>query len=177
MGYVLRLEEPVFNQFKSYSTKVSAFLNEYDSQENAYLVEDYPYGFKLRCKIRFWIEYGGEKKGWRFCSQTTNPKSDQEQWNKPKYSTYSLTAMVMFLNEENHVVHDCLGEYLDENDLRQFLSAYEKGLSAFGLNFLKRRLRIFELYNSEREKGLDHKEAFIAAMKKFRQEDNTNKKS
>jgi len=37
------------------------------------LVEDYPYGFRLRCKIRFWLEYA-PKRGFRFVSQTTNPK-------------------------------------------------------------------------------------------------------
>lgn len=42
-------------------------------EASAYVVNDYPYGFRLRCKIRYWLEHS-LKKGTRFCSQTTNPK-------------------------------------------------------------------------------------------------------
>lgn len=62
------------------------YLTGYDSPENAYVVDDYPYGWKLRCKIRYWIET--TKNGDRMCSQTTNPKKPGEIWNKPKKSTY-----------------------------------------------------------------------------------------
>jgi hypothetical protein len=40
------------------------------SPETAYVVEDYPYGFRLRCKIRYWLEFKA-KKGFRLVSQTT----------------------------------------------------------------------------------------------------------
>ena len=70
------------------------------SPETAYLVEDYPYGFRLRTQIRYWIET--TKNGDRFCSQTKNPKVSYELWNKPKKSTYSAVG-VMFLDENNHV--------------------------------------------------------------------------
>lgn len=71
------------------------------SAETAYVVNDYPYGFKLRCKIRYWLEYS-PKKGFRFCSQTTNPKASGEVWNTPKKSTYSMLG-VMGLDEKGHV--------------------------------------------------------------------------
>jgi hypothetical protein len=42
-------------------TKATGFnmqiLKGHISQETAYLVDDYPYGFRLRCKIRYWLEY------------------------------------------------------------------------------------------------------------------------
>jgi hypothetical protein len=70
------------------------------NEETAYVVNDYPYGFRLRCKIRYWIETN--KNGSRFCSQTTNPKKAGEVWNKPKKGTYS-DLKALFLNEEEHV--------------------------------------------------------------------------
>lgn len=77
-------------------------LTGHTSPETAYVVEDYPYGFKLRCKIRYWLEHN-EKKGFRFCSQTTNPKVEgREVWNAPKKSTYTMLG-VMGLDEQGHV--------------------------------------------------------------------------
>lgn len=82
----------------------------HDSPETAYVVDDYPYGFRLRTKIRYWIETN-KRKGQRFVSQTVNPKyTDREIWNKPKASTYS-TLMVMYLDEKGHVHQDGVGMY------------------------------------------------------------------
>ncbi len=78
-------------------------LTGHTSPETAYRVEGYPYGFRLKCSIRYWLEYS-PKKGFRFCSQTTNPKVEGvEVWNAPKKSTYSMLG-VMGLNDEGHVV-------------------------------------------------------------------------
>jgi hypothetical protein len=77
------------------------------SPETAYVVDDYPYGYVLRCKIRYWIETAskGAKKGQsRFMSQTTNPKVDGEAWNKPKGGTYDAMEF-MYLDGEGHVQH------------------------------------------------------------------------
>lgn len=73
----------------------------HDDETTAYVVDDYPYGFRLRCKIRYWIETH-PKRGDRFCSQTTNPKVAGEVWNKPKKSTY-VEVGVMYLDDEGHV--------------------------------------------------------------------------
>lgn len=72
------------------------------SAETAYVVDDYPYGYTLRCKIRYWLEFH-PKRGFRFVSQTTNPKAAVERWNKPKASTYNQTPAVMYLDAEGHV--------------------------------------------------------------------------
>ena len=80
-------------------------LDGHTSAETAYLVKDYPYGRRLRCQIRYWIETatkGSAKSEQRWVSQTTNPKVPAETWNKPKPSTYSALA-VMYLDEKDHV--------------------------------------------------------------------------
>lgn len=86
------------------------------SPETAYVVEDYPYGFRLRCKIRYWIETAqkGAKKGQqRFMSQTTNPKKIGmgEVWNKPKASTYYMQAW-LYLDGDSHVQHTGVGMWV-----------------------------------------------------------------
>jgi hypothetical protein len=80
------------------------------SQETAFVVNDYPYGFTLRCKIRYWIEYR-PRFGFRFMSQTTNPKRPGEVWNKPKASTYAEHAACMYLDENGHVQWRGVGVY------------------------------------------------------------------
>ena len=95
-------------------------LQGHTSEETAYLVDDYPYGFRLRCKIRYWLEYR-PKKGFRFCSQTTNPKRG-DVWNAPKKSTYCELA-VMGLNAEDHVTWTGCSIY-DSSKLAAFGEVY-----------------------------------------------------
>lgn len=84
-------------------------------EESAYVVEDYPYGFRLRTTIRYWLET--TKRGDRFCSQTLNPKTDR--WNKPKRSTYCPVG-AMFLDEEGHVTWAGLNTWADEEAIANF---------------------------------------------------------
>ena len=92
------------------------------SPETAYVVDDYPYGFRLRCKIRYWLERH-PKRGWRFCSQTTNPKRG-DTWNKPKASTYVRFAACMYLNEESHVTWAGVTEYSDAPEVAEFAAKF-----------------------------------------------------
>ena len=72
-------------------------LNGHTSPETAYVVQDYPYGYRLRCKIRYWLETAtkGAKAGETRCmSQTTNPKLTGEHWNTPKGSTYGQCLLL-----------------------------------------------------------------------------------
>jgi len=93
----------------------------HNSEQTAYLVEDYPYGFRERCRIRFWLEKN-DSKGFRFCSQTENPKT--KRWNNPKRSTYSKIAGVMFLDEENHVQWTAISEYGESDKALQFVKNF-----------------------------------------------------
>ena len=98
------------------------------SPETAYVVDDYPYGFRLRCKIRYWLEYKA-KKGVRFVSQTTNPKRPGEVWNKPKASTYCRFGGCMTLDDSNGHVHwTGLTEYCDGAEAKAWADKYADGV-------------------------------------------------
>ena len=77
-------------------------LRGHNSPETAYVVNDYPYGFRLRCEIRYWLEkrYG---RGSRLMSQTSNPKVAGGVWNKPKSSVCSAGLCFMYADEQGHV--------------------------------------------------------------------------
>jgi hypothetical protein len=96
------------------------------SPETAYVVNDYPYGFKLRCKIRYWLEYN-PKHGFRLVSQTTNPKSVHEVWNKPKANTYTSIA-VMHLDDKGHVTWSSFPQHRSAADCIQWRDTYGEGL-------------------------------------------------
>ena len=91
------------------------------SETTAYLVEDYPYGFTTRTSIRYWLEHK-PKKGWRFVSQTMNPKTGR--LNKPKASTYADWGAAMYLDENGHVKWDGVGPYTDEAKMLAFVQAF-----------------------------------------------------
>ena len=92
------------------------------SESTAYVVDDYPYG-RDRTQIRFWLEDGG-KKGWRFVSQTLNPKT--QRWNKPKKSTYSDWGGAMYLDSQNHVKWAGVGRYSDIEAFEEFVQKFPK---------------------------------------------------
>ena len=106
-------------------------LKGHTSPETAYVVDDYPYGFRLRCKIRYWIE---TKPGFgqRMASQTTNPKKAGECWNKPKPSTYS-PVRVLYLDDKGHVQGDGLSPYASVVELERFRSAHADSLDDYQL--------------------------------------------
>ena len=69
-----------------------------DSADNAVVVDDYPWGYKLRTKRKYWIET--TKRGDRLCYQTLNPKTDK--WCAVKKSTYA-GIKVLYENEDGHI--------------------------------------------------------------------------
>lgn len=108
---------------------IKQILKGHISEDTAYLVEDYPYGFRLRCKIRYWLEFN-PRLGTRLVSQTSNPKiSSQLVWNKPKKSTYSLIAGCMYLDENDYVTWSGLTEYSNLEESKEWLETYREGLT------------------------------------------------
>lgn len=111
------------------------YLYNHTSQETAYVVEDYPWGFRSRTTIRYWIESKNAKNGGqRFGRQTINPKTGK--WCAPKYSTYS-PLMVMFLDENNHVKYYCCRHNDGEESVNRFKEKHLPFLTDFQKEQLK----------------------------------------
>lgn len=113
----------------------------HDSEQTAYIVDDYPYSFKLRCKIRYWLEMK-PKKGFRFMSQTENPKTGR--WNKPKASTYASLAGVMYLDSQKHVQWHGLTEYSKDSDVLDFVKDFPKADFSILRSVAKLKLKYLE---------------------------------
>ena len=88
------------------------------SEETAYVVDDYPYGFRLRTKIRYWIET--TKNGDRFVSQTLNPKTGF--WNKPKKSTYDAVMVMRKDNSNGYINYFGLWKSAGLEELDKFMA-------------------------------------------------------
>lgn len=111
------------------------YLYSHVSPETAYVVQGYPWGFKLKTTIRYWVETKEAKNGGqRFASQTINPKTGA--WCAPKYSTYS-PLVVMFLDEENKVCYDNLTHNSKEERILKFKETHVDNLSDYQKKTLK----------------------------------------
>lgn len=106
-----------------------------------HVVENYPYGFRLRTQIRYWVET--TKHGQRLVSQTLNPKSGA--WNKPKASTYSDVVLAA-LDEEGHVANVGVSTYSLE-EVRAFREAYAPSLSDYQKTELTNMEKMLEVYS------------------------------
>lgn len=123
------------------------------SPETAFVVDDYPYGFRLRCKIRYWLEFS-PKHGFRFVSQTTNPKRGNV-WNKPKKSTFARFGGAMYLDDAGHVQWNGLSEYSTGAEAEGFLKVYGEGIPEAGVQITRKWAAAKVAYDGNRTKD-DH---------------------
>jgi hypothetical protein len=140
-------------------------LQGHTTPETAFVVDDYPYGFRLRCKIRYWLEYH-PRHGFRLWSQTTNPKRGNI-WNKPKASTYSRFGGCMFLDENEHVQWSGLTEYCDGAEAKAWSDQYREGVPEAGRAILDKWVAAKLAYDAKREGGDPLELAFTEAAKAF----------
>lgn len=106
------------------------------SPDTAYVVDDYPYGYRLRCTIRYWLEVH-PKHGTRMMAQTTNPKRGNV-WNKPKASTYARFGGALYLDADNHVQWSGLSEYTDGAQAKAWAEQFGAGVPAAGRELMQR---------------------------------------
>lgn len=139
-------------------------LSGHVSPETAYVVKDYPYGFRLRCKIRYWLE-SDAKKGTRLVSQTTNPKASaiQDIWNKPKKSTYAAFG-VLFLDDNGRLKWTTSADAVDLQELRAWLACYAPGLDDIGFAAASRTLSQKKSYERFKAAGIPWQDAGIYAV-------------
>lgn len=144
-------------------TTIPKALSGHVSPETAYLVDDYPYGFRLRCQIRYWIEFK-KGKGFRFVSQTSNPKVPGLVWNKPKASTYARFGGVLLRDESNgHISWRCLTEYNDLGNAEFFLEEFGAALCEEGRAELEKWVATKRRYEELKAQGHDYRVAGIIA--------------
>jgi hypothetical protein len=135
-------------------------LKDHTTKETAYIVDDYPYGFRLRCKIRYWLEHHPTR-GSRLCSQTTNPKREaygqknegQNYWNTPKCSTFAHLAGCMYLNKDDHVTWTGLNEYSTAQESITWYETYKDGLTPELLKRVEAWIRGKRKFEEAVEKG------------------------
>ena len=92
-------------------------LYNYDSFDNSYEVNNYPWGFKMRTSRKYWVE--SNKRGDRFCFATLDPRSNK--WCKPKKGTYDKVC-IMYLDENNYVKQKGVSMYSNNDQLADFLN-------------------------------------------------------
>lgn len=119
-------------------------LQGHTSKETAYVQPDYPYGRRLRCKRRVWVETK-RGHGQRVVTQTTDPKRSYEYWNTPKASTYhdsvvltlddtETSATYGYVEPQFYATHD------GEAKLEAFLAAHGAAVDAEAARFFRRSL-------------------------------------
>lgn len=140
-------------------------LQNHTTPETAYVVDDYPYGYTLRCTIRYWLEYH-PKRGFRFMSQTTNPKRG-DTWNKPKASTYARFGGCMFLDDKGHVQWTGLSEYCTGAEARLWRDQYADGVPEAGRSLLNKWVAAKVAYDTNRTSGDPLNVGLVEARKAF----------
>lgn len=121
------------------------------SPETAYVVTDYPYGFRLRCSIRYWLEYK-PRVGFRLVSQTSNPKRGGI-WNKPRASTYARFGACMYLDDAGHVQWSGLGEYCTAAEAVAWCETYGAGVPPAGAAITQAWAASKAAYEANRKPG------------------------
>jgi hypothetical protein len=95
------------------------------SPETAIVVNNYPWGFRLKTSQRYWIET--TKHGDRFITQTLNPKTNA--WCNPKKSTYTAVKVLTVEDIDNKKIVSTnsinLG-YSDPKRVAEFESEIDK---------------------------------------------------
>tara|TARA_R100001163_G_scaffold9381_1_gene9003 strand:- start:1832 stop:2356 length:525 start_codon:yes stop_codon:yes gene_type:complete len=79
--------------------------------DSAVEVDNYPWGFRLKTKRRYWVET--TKRGDRSVYATLNPKTDK--WCKPKKSTYESVLVVVKDTETGRVRTEGIGKYAGDD--------------------------------------------------------------
>lgn len=114
-------------------------LEKQPTEQAPYTVDNYPYGYTQRTKIRYWVETTG--RGQRFVSQTLNPKT--QIWNKPKKGVY-WQIVLTGLDEQDHLTYTCLSLYSLE-EAQRFKERYEVHLSEYQKKELINIIKMLEV--------------------------------
>lgn len=123
--------------------------NIYNSKnfETAVVVDNYPWGFKLKTKRAYWIETNS--KGDRFCYQTLNPKTNK--WCAVKCSTYGAAFVLTQDEKSKYVSYFGLSKCDSGDDVEKWLMKVD-----------------YNKLNDQQKKQLCKIKAFSETMKKVK---------
>lgn len=132
------------------ATHMRNYLYNHTSEDTAYVIKDYPWGFRMRTEQRAWIE--SNKNGDRFIVRTKDPRTGK--WCAPKKSIYAHVR-VLFLDEQGYLQHCYLKHSSDEKTILEFYEQHKENLTAFQLAQIKKLIAtrkvmknvIFEIQN------------------------------
>lgn len=102
------------------------YLYNHTSFETAYIVQDWPWGYKLRTEKRFWIE--SNKNGDREISQTLDPRTGK--WCAPKKSTYRPVLILFTHGQGNYLGSEGIYQY-DNEKIKSFYELHKENLNDF----------------------------------------------
>lgn len=103
-------------------------LTGHTSAESGFVVADYPYGFRLRTQIRYWIETK-KNQGQRFVSQTLNPKNGK--WNKPKAGTYSEIKCLTRNPKNGYISTDSLRFNDTDEEIESYIERHKESIEEY----------------------------------------------
>lgn len=122
------------------------------TQENPFIVKDYPYGYKLRTELRAWIETNPTR-GERLVTQTINPKNGR--LNAPKKSTYDAVKLLL-VNDENKFSTASISKYSQEDTINKFLESYKDHLSDTQLKEIEIIKKMNKIINNAFEQSIEN---------------------
>jgi hypothetical protein len=88
-----------------------------DSLATAYVVGNYPYGFKLKTDKYYYVD-SDPKKGQRLVEVTKNPKTGL--LNKPVKATYKDLVVLYLAEDTGYVTFDVLSAYASVEQIEAF---------------------------------------------------------
>lgn len=135
-------------------------LKNHTTFDNGAEVDNYPWGFSLKTKRRYWIETS-KTHGQRLAYATMSPKTGQ--WCKPKRGTYSYIKLLLKQDDNGYIVTDSVSKYASSETMSNFLTKYENDLSTWEASEIKSMIRasdmVGDFYKEQETKTIEaHKE-------------------
>lgn len=152
----------------------------HNSPETAYIVEDYPYSFRLRCQMRVWLEYK-KRHGYRMVTQTSNPRKPTylapcphvqegsglgtgenycDACQGPRFAVTRhwnapkkgiyAAVVVLYLDDVDHVQCAHLTMYRCSLEIENFIATYGAVLEERAANIAKGMLALARAYEAKK---------------------------
>jgi len=121
------------NKIESAAEQVGPYIYGATDEESAHVVEGWPWGRRMRCTKRFWVET--TKNGDRLCAQCTKPDKETGKcsgsWCKPKKSTYTPGVIVLAEDTDGTIATETLGHFDNHSaaDIEAFTERHAGRLS------------------------------------------------